>query len=383
MGQLPTQETHEESLSGISYAWRWALDYNRIFVYALFITAIIALLFSILFYGTQFKRITLIADGVTTELITIKSEVKEIIDAYQITLRPHDIISESLDREITNGLIIRIERAFPITITADGESSEVYTVAGKVSQILQKAGIAINESDKVQPALTASIHSSAEIRVVRVNRIVEETEHSLPYETIKKEDGNLLKGKQQVVQSGKVGLLVKKIEKVYEDGILISEQIITRTVEEKSKAHIVAVGTKPPPKPVTNAVALLSAESQEVTVEGLTLGVRGILKNVSLTAYTAGVESTGKNPDHPQYGITYTGTTVMEGRTIAVDPDVIPLGWWVYIDGLGFRRAEDIGSAIKGKKIDIYFESLAYANKFGRKRGYTVYVIGPKKPVVN
>jgi uncharacterized protein YabE (DUF348 family)/3D (Asp-Asp-Asp) domain-containing protein len=383
MGQLPTQETHEESLSGISYAWRWAVDYNRIFVSALFILAIIALLFSILYYGTQFKRITLIADGVTTKLLTTKSEVKEIIDAYQTTIGPHDVISEPLDRKITNGLTIRIERAFPITITADGNSSEVYAVPGKVSQILEQVGIDINESDKVYPSLTSSIQSSVEIKVVRVNRVVEETEHSLPYETIKKEDENLLKGKQQVVQSGKAGLLVKKVEKVYEDGILVSEQIITRTVEEKSKAHIVAVGTKPPPKPVTNAVALLSAESQEVTVGGMTLGVRGILKNVSLTAYTAGFESTGKDPDHPQYGITYTGTTVMEGRTIAVDPDVIPLGWWVYIDGFGFRRAEDVGSAIKGKKIDIYFESLAYANKFGRKRGYTVYVIGPKKPAVN
>ncbi|MNP19135.1 Cell wall-binding protein YocH precursor [compost metagenome] len=59
------------------------------------------------------------------------------------------------------------------------------------------------------------------------------------------------------------------------------------------------------------------------------------------------------------------------------------MGWWVYIEGIGFRRAEDTGSAIKGNKIDVYFDSTSYANKFGTKRGYTVYVIGPKKPVTD
>jgi 3D (Asp-Asp-Asp) domain-containing protein len=115
----------------------------------------------------------------------------------------------------------------------------------------------------------------------------------------------------------------------------------------------------------------------------VTFDYKQILKNVKLTAYSAGVESTGKGEDHPAYGKTYTGTTVTEGRTIAVDPKVIPLGWWVYIEGLGLRRAEDIGSAVKGQKIDVYFESHAYANKFGTKQGYTVYVIGPKKPAEN
>jgi 3D (Asp-Asp-Asp) domain-containing protein len=55
----------------------------------------------------------------------------------------------------------------------------------------------------------------------------------------------------------------------------------------------------------------------------------------------------------------------------------------VYIEGVGFRRAEDTGSAVKGQKIDVYYDSHDYANRFGLKRGYTVYVIGPKKPTEN
>lgn len=52
-------------------------------------------------------------------------------------------------------------------------------------------------------------------------------------------------------------------------------------------------------------------------------------------------------------GITATGTNVSAGRTIAVDPTIIPYGSEVYIEGYGWRIAEDCGGAIIGKHIDI------------------------------
>ena len=43
-----------------------------------------------------------------------------------------------------------------------------------------------------------------------------------------------------------------------------------------------------------------------------------------------------------------------DGRTIAVDPSIIPLGTRVYIEGIGERVAEDTGSEIKGNDIDLF-----------------------------
>jgi 3D (Asp-Asp-Asp) domain-containing protein len=97
--------------------------------------------------------------------------------------------------------------------------------------------------------------------------------------------------------------------------------------------------------------------------------------NSTLTAYTAGVESTGKTPASPLYGITYSGSKAEEGRTIAVDPSVIPLGTLVYIDGVGVRKAEDTGSAVRGAKIDIFMEDVGQALNFGVKRNVKVYVL--------
>ena len=66
-------------------------------------------------------------------------------------------------------------------------------------------------------------------------------------------------------------------------------------------------------------------------------------------------------------GSTATGTKPMEGRTIAVDPDIIPLGSTVYIEGYGIRIAEDTGAYIKGNRIDLYIKDWNAAKEFGRQ----------------
>lgn len=67
---------------------------------------------------------------------------------------------------------------------------------------------------------------------------------------------------------------------------------------------------------------------------------------------------------------TATGTTPTAGRTIAVDPSVIPYGSVVHIDGLGDYIAEDCGGAVRGNHIDVYFDSHQDALAFGRQRRY-------------
>jgi 3D (Asp-Asp-Asp) domain-containing protein len=82
----------------------------------------------------------------------------------------------------------------------------------------------------------------------------------------------------------------------------------------------------------------------------------------------------------PQLGqaepITATGTTARAGRTVAVDPKVIPLGSRIFIEGLGERIAEDVGGGIKGNHIDVYLGTVPQAFRFGIKRG-RVSVIAP------
>lgn len=98
-----------------------------------------------------------------------------------------------------------------------------------------------------------------------------------------------------------------------------------------------------------------------------------LLGHFMLTAYTAGPESEEDRGDQG-YGRTVSkqGT---EGLTIAVDPSVIPLGSRVYIDGLGYRVAQDIGSQIQGRRIAVYMEDVQAARSFGIQRNVRVELI--------
>lgn len=74
------------------------------------------------------------------------------------------------------------------------------------------------------------------------------------------------------------------------------------------------------------------------------------------------------------YGsVTKTGTSPVEGRTIAVDPEVIPLGsqvhvsceTWPEVDGVYI--AEDTGRLVKGLIIDIYMTDRNACIQWGRR----------------
>src|SRR5690625_4562303 len=81
---------------------------------------------------------------------------------------------------------------------------------------------------------------------------------------------------------------------------------------------------------------------------------------VTATAYTANCDGCT--------GITYTGINLKDNpnqKVIAVDPNVIPLGSKVWVEGYGTAIAADTGGAIKGNRIDVFVANEADAKRFG------------------
>lgn len=99
------------------------------------------------------------------------------------------------------------------------------------------------------------------------------------------------------------------------------------------------------------------------------------------SAYSA---AAAENGGSQWAGLDYFGNPLVQGRTIAVDPNVIPLGTNVWVSGYnwsglpagGFAaRATDVGSAIQGNRIDIYLDGSRQAVSAFGLQNVTVTVL--------
>jgi uncharacterized protein YabE (DUF348 family)/3D (Asp-Asp-Asp) domain-containing protein len=370
---------HGRRSSSMSSARSWKHENMQWISGVALCTIAVTIIFLLMLYGTTYKQVTLIVNGEEQTVTTRQWKVDKLLKEQSIVFDVHDRISLPAHSKLRDGDKISIEHTHPLAIIVDGQQSVVHTSGNTVSEAIEDLNIRLNMFDKTVPSLEAPVDAGDSVRIIRVEKVLKAVEKELPFNVVKTKDAKLAKGKESVVNEGQEGMLIETVESTFEDGILTVERVLDTTLAAASVDKVVAVGTKSP-------VTVLSASSpaiQKITKKGVTFSVKQILNSVTLTAYDAGFESTGKTKGDAQYGITYSGTTVKEGRTIAVDPKVIPMGWWVYIEGYGFRRAEDKGSGVKGKHIDIYFDDGDYANKFGKKRGATVYIVGPNKPQTN
>ena len=130
---------------------------------------------------------------------------------------------------------------------------------------------------------------------------------------------------------------------------------------------VVTVSTAAQPEPYTGEPPVIADRlpGEDTPAEGSAeLAIGEPLGEFRLTAYCPCMKCCGKTD-----GITSTGTLAAEGRTIAVDPRVIPYGSAVTIyfaDGtVHTYTAEDCGGAIKENRIDVFFSSHDVARAFG------------------
>lgn len=118
------------------------------------------------------------------------------------------------------------------------------------------------------------------------------------------------------------------------------------------------------PSHIKNKPAVKKSVAKKTTTKKSATHPSNVKKTIkmSATAYTASCKGCS--------GITKTGLNLRKNpslKVIAVDPKIIPLGSKVWVEGYGIAVAGDIGSAIKGKKIDLFMSKKSTAKNWGRK----------------
>lgn len=88
----------------------------------------------------------------------------------------------------------------------------------------------------------------------------------------------------------------------------------------------------------------------------------------TVTAYCACKKCCGKTD-----GITASGVKAVEGITVAADTKKLPFGTQIEIDG-HIYTVQDRGGAIKGNRLDIFFDSHEKALEFGRQQKYVTII---------
>jgi 3D (Asp-Asp-Asp) domain-containing protein len=71
-------------------------------------------------------------------------------------------------------------------------------------------------------------------------------------------------------------------------------------------------------------------------------------------------------------GETASGKQTREGRTVAADPNVLPLGTRIEVRGAGPYSGtyvvHDVGPKVTGREVDIFIDAPAEAKKFGKQK---------------
>lgn len=302
-------------------------------------------------YAWVHKTVYVYDGGKQTVCETLGMTVGDVLEEQGIRLNKDDVVKPGMNAKLSEGQEIRILRAVPVKIVVDGREIPWTTRQLTVEKVLEEAKISLSPYDRVGQKLKQAVKPQMEIRVYRVTNEIQVVHVPYPYNTRRILDDHLERGMTRVVQKGQEGVKERKIQLTYEDGILIGQKVISEEIVAPPKEEVIAIGD----------LGVISRGGREIRFRKAMV--------MTATAYDPGPASCGPYAT----GRTSIGMKAQKG-IVAVDPRVIPLHSRLYIDGYGFAIAGDTGGSIKGKRIDLCFNTYNEARRFGRKQ-VKVYIL--------
>lgn len=309
------------------------------------------------------KTVTITVDGKTQNLVTYKSKIGDLLKDINITLAEGDKAIPSLESKITKGGTIEVKRAVSLSFIADGKTLQVKSAEDSIKNLLESEDMqgllktenisALREMDKITPSLDEKLSENLKVEITRIDTKVETTVQPINFSEVTEKDNNKTLEYKAVTQKGEIGQKEVSTMISFENGKQVASKIVSEKILKNPITQILVVGTK-----------------------GIFSPSRGI--NVTYSKHIAMQSTAYSKYENNMSSRTATGVNVKRDpsgySTIAVDPRVIPLGTKLYINGYGYAIAADVGSAIKGNRIDVYFDSLQSCLSWG-SRGVDVYII--------
>ncbi len=233
-----------------------------------------------------------------------------------------------------------------VSLFEKGQMRNLQTRALTVGGLLKEQKIDFSDHDVVAPPLDAPVTEGMEVDLGLVERSVSTQKKKVPPPVKTDYTDTLNVGEIIDIETGQEGEEEVQTESYKLNGEEAFQKVLAVKVFTPAKPSHVLEGTA-----MRRKLYPLQKRSK----------VRKIL-SLEATAYYPGPEDTWPFAS----GTTASGLKAGYG-VVAVDRRVIPLKTRVYVEGYGFAIAADTGGAIKGKKIDLCYDTYEEAVRFGRK----------------
>ncbi|OIQ59324.1 cell wall-binding protein YocH precursor [Moorella thermoacetica] len=282
--------------------------------------------------GWTGKQVDIYADGQARQVTINQWLVGDFQSRKQENLRIGDWILPLPGGWFWPGLKLFMARGTPVAAEVAGENIWPREAVSVASELLAREGITLGPRDRVETNL-GSEEPRQYIRVIRVEDSIEVQQQPVDPPVVRRPDRYLAPGQEKVVQEGQPGVRYYKYQVRKENGVEIERRLLETWVEIQPTPKIIAYGSR---------------DYLEVSARA------GDTLMLIATAYT----HTGNR--------TATGIWPYRG-VVAVDPQVIPLGTRLYVEGYGYAVAQDTGGLIKGNRIDLFMDSEGEAIRWGRR----------------
>ena len=173
--------------------------------------------------------------------------------------------------------------------------------------------------------------------MVRVRETFDIQQDFVPFETIWTPDPTMALDRQEIRQPGRTGVVKTRTRVRTENGQEVWREVEDEWLDQEPNDRQIAYGTQ---------ITVRTVETDAGPLE--------YWRKISMLATPYSAATSGKDFDHPRYGVTRSGLPAGFG-VVAVDPKVIPLMTDLYIPGYGRAVAGDTGGLINGKRVDLGF----------------------------
>ncbi len=304
--------------------------------------------------------VTIQDGGRSLSLRTAAQTVGEALAVAGITIYAADGVLPPMGQWLGPDMVIQVRRSVPLTIHVDDRVIQTRSHHTRVLDVLAEAGIGLVGADTTRPPPDATVRANGVITVIRVTETFRFEDTPLPFETRWQATDQVEIDATALLQAGVPGIQRQRVRVRFENGVEASQTPDGSWIALEPVPEIIGYGTK---------IVIRQLETPEGPLEYW----RKVRMRV--TSYTAA--TSGKDPDHPAYGITRSGLPAGKG-IVAVDPTVVPWRTNVYVPGYGVGLAADTGGGVKGRWVDLGYPEDNYIHWSGYR---DVYFLTPVPPV--